>query len=93
MKFKSETRSILQSFVKLISVQYSKSVKIIRSDNGKEFMMNDFYANLGIIHQTFGVVERKHQNILATTRSLMFQSNLPLYFWNYAISHSVFLLN
>jgi len=39
------------------------------------------------------VVERKHQHILSITRVLIFQSNLPELFWNFAASHAVFLLN
>jgi len=43
--------------------------------------------------QQNGVVERKHQNILNITRALIFQSNLPKLFWNFAASHAVFLFN
>jgi len=63
--------------------------------------MTDFYQQNGIIHQTScvetpqqnAIIERKHQSILAIARSLLFQSKLPLCFWNYAIYHDVFLLN
>ena len=63
--------------------------------------MYDFFANKGILHQRScvetpqqnGVVERKHQHILNVTRALMFQSNLPKHFWNFAVSHAVFLIN
>jgi len=43
--------------------------------------------------QQNGVVERKHQHILNITRALIFQSNLPKLFWNFATSHAIFLLN
>jgi len=43
--------------------------------------------------QKNGVVVRKHQHILNIIRTLIFQSNLPKLFWNFAASHAVFLLN
>jgi len=52
MKNKSETRSLFNDFVKYARTQFSKNVKIIRSDNGSEFNYKDFYNNFGIIHQT-----------------------------------------
>jgi len=39
------------------------------------------------------VVERKHQHILNITRALICQSNLPKLFWNFVVSHVVYLLN
>jgi hypothetical protein len=64
-------------------------IKIIRSDDGLEFVMPSFFKTKGIIHQTScvetpqenGIVERKHQHILNIAWSLMFQSHLPICFW------------
>jgi len=75
--------------------------KFIRSNNGPEFLLPDFYASKGIIHQRScvetpeqnGRVERKHQHILNVGRALLFQSKLPNIFWCYAVLHSVFLTN
>ena len=63
-------------------------MKILRSDNRPEFVLNSFYASKGIIHQLScvetpqqnSVVERKHQHLLAIARVLTFQANLPLKF-------------
>ena len=101
MKLKSETQNLLQSFVNMVKLQFNKSIKAIRSDNGREFLMTDFFKSTGILHQTScpetpqqnAVVERKHQHILNIARSLVFQSNLPICFWNFAIGHAVFILN
>jgi len=76
-------------------------VKIVRSDNGPEFTIPQFYASKGILHQTSCVetpqqnarVERKHQSILNITRALLFQSHLPKSFWSYAAVHAVFIMN
>ena len=68
MKAKSDTRSLLISFVTMIQTQFHTMLKQIRSDNGQEFHMPEFYASKGIIHQHScvetpqqnSVVERKH---------------------------------
>ncbi|CAN1766532.1 Retrovirus-related Pol polyprotein from transposon TNT 1-94 [Linum perenne] len=101
MKLKSEARQLLVDFCIMIETQFNASVQVVRSDNGLEFVMPDFYASKGIIHQTTcvytsqqnGRVERKHQHILAVARTLLFQSSIPLGFWGYAILHSVHLIN
>ena len=72
MKSKAETQSHLKSFVAFVERQFDTKVKMIRSDNGSEFIMKQFYDESGIIHQTSCVetsqqneiVERKHQHLL-----------------------------
>lgn len=101
MKNKSEARLHVQNFIHFIKTQYNHSVKSIRTDNGPEFLMPDFYASKGILHQTScvdspqqnGRVERKHQQILNIGRALLVQSNLPKSFWCYAVSHAVYIMN
>nr|KYP47160.1 Retrovirus-related Pol polyprotein from transposon TNT 1-94 [Cajanus cajan] len=101
MKSKAETRKLIHNFVALIETRFNKRIKTIRTDNGSEFLMHDFYAQHGILHQTScietpqqnSVVERKHRHILNVTRSLLFHSNLPKVFWNYAVSYAVHLIN
>ena len=101
MKAKSEARQHVKIFVSLIENQHQFSVKIIRTDNGAEFHIPEFYASKGIIHQTScvespqqnGKVERKHQHLLNVGRALLFQSKLPKKFWSYAILHATFIIN
>ena len=40
-----------------------------------------------------GVVERKHQHILNTTRALLFQSGIPQTLWTFALAHAIFIIN
>jgi len=84
MKSKSETRSLFLNFIIYVKNQFHYAVKIIRTDNGKEFEYDELYDKFGILHQRTcietpqqnSVVERKHQHILNVTHSLMFQSGL-----------------
>lgn len=101
MKYKSDTRQVLQNFIVFIENHLNVQLKTIRSDNGLEFQMTDFYSSKGILHQQTcvytpqqnGVVERKHQHLLNVARSLLFQSSLPLKFWGHAILHATYLFN
>ena len=65
----------------MIDRQFSRKVKVIRSDNGIEFMcLSAFFREHGIIHETScvgtpqqnGRVERKHRHILNVARALRF---------------------
>lgn len=101
MKNKSEASEKIKSFVYMVENQFEKKVKSIRSDNGPEIFMKEFYAKKGIIHkrscvytpQQNGRVERIYQRILNISRALLFQSKLPKKLWSYAVLHAVFLLN
>jgi transposase InsO family protein len=97
MKTKLEDSEKIKSFV-LVENQFEKKVKSIRSDNGPEFLMQEFYAEKGILHQRSyvytpqqnGRIEIRHQHILNISRALMFQSKLPKKLWSYAVLHAVF---
>lgn len=69
MSAKSEVGQLIKDFCSMVQTQFSKWVKILRSDNGREFTcLSQFYAANGILHQTScvdtpqqnGRVERKH---------------------------------
>lgn len=78
-------------FLQYVKTQFGKSVKVLRSDNGTEFVnsvCDAMFKDLGIIHQRScpytpqqnGVVKRKHRCILEVTRALKFQAKIPLRF-------------
>ncbi|KAG7551787.1 Reverse transcriptase RNA-dependent DNA polymerase [Arabidopsis thaliana x Arabidopsis arenosa] len=99
---KSEVRRVLQNFCAYAEKQFSKSVRMVRSDNGTEFMcLSQYFKDNGIVHQTScvdtpqqnGRVERKHRHILNVARSLLFQANLPVTFWGEAILTAAYLIN
>ena len=51
LKHKSQTQPILEQFCTMIETQFLKKVKTIRTDNGTEFIMVDFFVKRGILHQ------------------------------------------
>jgi len=104
IKGKNEVLQCFQDFHKLIANQFNAKVRIIRTDNEKEYVNNDFGAytlDHGIIHQTTcpgtppqnGVAERKNRNLLEVARSLMFQMNVPKYLWSEIVVTTAYLIN
>ena len=75
--------------------------KVIRSNNGTEFFMTNFFINKGIMHQTScvntqqqnSIVERKHGHLLNVTRALMIQSHLPKIYGSYSVIHATHIIN
>lgn len=76
---------LIKSFVKMVKTQFNMMVKVIRTDNaiklGTCSKGISLFQDNGILHhkstpnnpQQNGVVERKHQHILATSRALYFR--------------------
>lgn len=99
---KSEVSKVLKNFLAYAEKQFGKTVKMVRSDNGTEFMcLSSYFREQGIVHQTScvgtpqqnGRVERKHRHILNVARALLFQGNLPINFWGEAVLSAAYLIN
>jgi hypothetical protein len=104
LKNKYEVLSVFKSFHTMVQHQFSTKVKILRSDNGGEFVNRHFRAyfqNPGLIHETSypqtpqqnGVAERKNRHILETARALLLGTNVPNQYWADAVATAVHLLN
>ena len=55
LKHKNEVLSCFQDFHKLVANQFNARVRVLRTDNGTEYMNNEFRSYLSdqrIIHQT-----------------------------------------
>ncbi|KAI4324102.1 hypothetical protein L6164_023666 [Bauhinia variegata] len=102
LRTKSQVPATFIAFYNFISQHFHTSISSIRTDNGTEFFpLSTFLTNKGILHQKScaytpqqnGLVERKHQHLLTTARSLLFQASLPLHFWGDAILTATYLVN
>lgn len=98
---KDEVRKHLLHFIAYIENQFHTTLKSLRSDNGPEFAMTEFFLSKGIMHQKScvetpqqnGVVERKHQHILNVARSIFFHSHIPNNMWNFVVQHAIHIIN
>lgn len=104
LKDRSELLSVFQNFFKEIQNQFGCSIRILRSDNAKEYFstsFNSFMSENGVIHQSSyphtpkqnGIVERKHRHIIETARTLLIHANVPLKFWGDAVLTAGYLIN
>ena len=104
MKCISELFSHFSAFCAEIQTQFHVSIQTLRSDNAKEYfseLFQFFMLQHEILHQTSyvdtpsqnGVAKRKNRYLLETTRTLLFQMNVPKHFWAKAISIACFFIN
>ena len=104
MRFKSEVAEVFWRFKTWIENRCDCKIQVIRSDNGKEYVsdqFNSFCEEAGIEHQLTtpytpqqnGVVERKNRTIMDMARCMMHEKGLPKSFWVEAANTAVFLLN
>ncbi|KAL0387812.1 UNVERIFIED_CONTAM: Retrovirus-related Pol polyprotein from transposon TNT 1-94 [Sesamum radiatum] len=104
MREKSEVFKVFKKFKNLVEKQSGRSIKVLRSDRGKEYNnseFNKFCEEEGIEHQTTvsynpqqnGVSERKNRTVMEMARSMLQEKHLPKAFWAEAVYTAVYLLN
>ena len=104
MKDRSELLPIFVSFFNEVKNQFGKTIKILRSDNAKEYFSSDlssFLSSQGILHQSTcphtpqqnGIAERKNRHLVETARTLLLNANVPTNHWGDAILTACFLIN
>lgn len=104
MKTKSEAFSCFQRYKALVENELNKKIKILRSDNGKEFVNKEFdnyLSQAGIIHQKSnaytpeqnGLAERSNRSVVEKARCLLFDAELDKNFWAEAANTAVYLQN
>lgn len=104
LKYKSEAKDYITKYIKESENQLNTKIKIVRSDNGKEYINKDlqqFFSERGIVHQTScahtpeqnGLAERKNRTIVEKAKCMMFDANLPDKFWAEAVHTAVHIMN
>ncbi|GKA62557.1 retrotransposon protein, putative, ty1-copia subclass [Tanacetum coccineum] len=104
LKHKLEVFETFKVFQKEVENQLGKTIKLLRSDRGGEYISQEFFDHLkdhGIIThrnppytpQHNGVSERRNRTLLDMVRSMMSQTTLPKSFWDYALETISRILN
>lgn len=104
MKEKSYAFSRFRDWCKEVEVEKNATLKCLRTDNGLEFLSNefsDFCKMKGIKrHRTVpnnpqqnGVAERANRTILERVRCMLISSGMPARFWGEAAATAVVLMN
>ena len=85
LKNKSHAFEKFQDFLKEVENQFSRKIKRIRSDRGREYessAFNSFVQSLGIIHETTapyslasnGVAKMKNRTLIELTNAILIES-------------------
>ena len=96
--------SSFHKFLQEISTQYSKTPKILYTDNALEFVqtiLKDLCISCDILYQimsphTFkynGVVESKHRHLRGMTCTLLVEMGVSHFLWSDALLTSTYLMN
>ena len=104
IKNKSDTFEKFKEWHTLIENQTGTKLKVLRTDNGLEFVseqFNEFCRNKGIKrHRTVaytpqqnGLAERMNRTLLERMRCMLLGAGLPKSFWGEAVSTAAYLIN
>ena len=104
MKRKNEAFDFYKEYECLLETQHNRKVKVFRTDNGTEFLNEEFRNHLrekGTVHQTTcryspqqnGVAERMNRTIMNKVRCLLIDSNSDLRLWGEAFKTAIYLIN
>lgn len=104
LKQKSEAKSKIVEYLKLIETQFNRKPKILRTDNGLEEVnkeVSDFITDNGMIHQRScartaqqnGRIERDNRTVVESARTMLVAAKLKKIFWAEAVNTAVYVLN
>lgn len=104
LKNKLDITSVFKKFKDEVENELERKIKILRSDNGKEYCNNDFsdfLAASGIKHQTStpytpeqnGVAERMNRTLVERAKCMLFEAKLQKSFWAEAVATAAYIIN
>lgn len=104
LKSKSEVACKFKDFKVLVENETGEKVKVLRSDNGREYVnhtLQDYLSANGIRHQLTveytpeqnGVAERANRTIIEKARSMLQDSDLGKQYWAEAVNTAIYLKN
>ena len=104
MKNRAELYSIFQKFYTEILTQFNISIRVLRSDNAREYFSAPFISFMsqhGILHQSScahtpqqnGVAERKNCHLIETSRTFLLHYHVPFRFWGDAVLTTCYFIN
>nr|GEV01073.1 hypothetical protein [Tanacetum cinerariifolium] len=104
LRSKDETPEVLINFLRLVQRGPQAQVRVVRTDNGTEFLnqtLHAYFAAEGILHQTSiartpeqnGVVKRQNRTLVEAAQTMLSASKFPLFFWAEAIATACFTQN
>src|SRR5690606_28090740 len=102
LRNKSDVLIEFKNFVRLVQNQLGVSIKVLRSDNAKEYLSKDFVSVLnenGIVHekapaytpQLNVTAERENRTLVEKARSMLHSAGLPLKVWAEAVNTAAYL--
>jgi len=103
-KTAGEVLGMFDTWRRKVEKQSGRTVKIVRSDNGGEFVsfsFNKYFKELGIIHQTTiphspmqnGVAEREMRILEESITAMLLDSGLSKGYWELALAYTTYIQN
>ncbi|KAM3955568.1 uncharacterized protein ACR2FA_010514 [Aphomia sociella] len=104
LKHKGEALEAFKRYVQMVENKWNTKVKILHSDNGKEYC-NELYRAYALqkgieleytapyTPEQNGRSERANRTIMESARAMLIARNLPLYLWAEAVQTAVYLMN
>ncbi|KAL3498699.1 hypothetical protein ACH5RR_041431 [Cinchona calisaya] len=104
MHHMSDLSAIYREFADMIKTQFSRTIKILRTDNVMEYkehsFLDFFHQNGTVVHRSCpgtssqnGRAERKHRHILDTIRALLISASCSEQLWGEAALTAVYTIN
>lgn len=101
---KAQVTATFIDFINLVENQTDCKVKVLRTDNGTEYVnqkLSNFLKQKGIVHQLScpyspqqnGVAERMNRTLIEKAKCMLFDAKLPKMFWAEAVKMSEYIIN